>query len=188
MAEIPIKEKGGIPWWVWLLLAAIIAALLIWWISGDGDDEARAVDPVAVESSEPVAMGGATDTGNAAAGTTGGAITDMAMLMPAISDDMVGRQFRLDGVQIQEVVGDIGFWIGPSADQRVFAVLTQEKTPSTAMEGEADVNQGARANVSGTIRTRGEIIQDFAEGDVAALPQGVNHFLVVENYQVASGA
>ena len=174
MAEIPVKEKGGIPWWVWLLLAAVIILALVWLFAGDTDDEVEQVEPVAVETVQPVPVGN---------DMASGPVTDVAMLMPTIPADLVGRQFQLDEVQIQEVVGDIGFWVGPSADERIFAVLTQEPTPQTPMEGEADVNTGATADISGTIRTRGEIIQDFAQGEVAALPEGVDHFLVVESYR-----
>ncbi|MFP5296459.1 MAG: hypothetical protein ACLGG3_03935 [Alphaproteobacteria bacterium] len=180
MAEIPVTKKGKSYWWLWLLLAALLILLLIWLFTADEEVEpVEPVEPVAVETVQPV-----DGTGNETAAA--GPVTDMAMLMPAIPADMVGRQFQLNGVQIQEVVGDIGFWIGPSADQRIFAVLTQESTPQTPMEGEADVNAGAAADISGTIRTRGEIIQDFAQGEVANLPQGVDRFLVVESYRVTN--
>lgn len=179
MAEIPVEKKSSMTW-LWVLLALIIAALLLWWLLADDGEEVGGVDTVAVETlqvgSEPVGI-----EGNQVAG---GPVTDISMLIPAISQDMVGRQFQLNGVQVQEVVGDIGFWVGPSTGQRVFAVLTQEPTPNTPMEGQADVNSGATANISGTIRTRGELLENFARGQVDALPQGVDRFLVVENYQV----
>ena len=37
MAEIPVEKKSSMTW-LWLLLAAILAALLIWWITADEDD------------------------------------------------------------------------------------------------------------------------------------------------------
>ena len=181
MAEIPVEKKSSMTW-LWVLLALILAALLLWWLLDD-DDEAY-VEPVAVEATQAdgtiITNGVATNQATAAAG----AVTDLSVLMPAISQDMVGREFQLNNVQVQEVVGDIGFWVGPNSDQRVFAVLTQEQTPGTAMEGEADVNSGATANISGTIRTRGELLENFAQGRVNDLPQGVDRFLVVENYEV----
>lgn len=52
MAEIPVERKsGGMPWWVWALLAAILVALLIWWAT-DTDDRSQ-VEPVGVEAVEP---------------------------------------------------------------------------------------------------------------------------------------
>lgn len=54
MAEIPVERKeGGIPWWVWLVLAAIVAALLIWWATDN--DEAQ-TEPVGVEAVEPATV------------------------------------------------------------------------------------------------------------------------------------
>lgn len=53
MAEIPVERKddSGIPWWVWLILAALVAALLIWWLSSDdeGRDPATTEDTVITE-------------------------------------------------------------------------------------------------------------------------------------------
>ena len=45
MAEIPVEKKSSMTW-LWLLLAAILAALLIWWITADEDD----ADPVLAET------------------------------------------------------------------------------------------------------------------------------------------
>lgn len=178
MAEIPVEKKSSMTW-LWVLLALILAALLLWWLLDD-DDEGRLADPAAIETvdAERVIVPGDATT------QAGGAVTDMAMLIPAIAPEMVGREVQLTNVPVQEVVSDIGFWIGPSNDQRVFAVLSQEPTPGTPMEGEADVNAGAMADITGTIRTRGEVLQGLAQGDVNNLPQGVDRFIVVENYQV----
>lgn len=181
MAEIPVEKKSSMTW-LWVLLAVLLAVLLLWWILGDDDDEAADLAGVETIQADSMTTDGLDPLATNQA--AGGPVTDMSMLIPTISQDMVGRQFQLNGVQVQEVVGDIGFWVGPSAGERVFAVLTQEPTPNTPMEGEADVNSGVTANISGTIRTRGELLQDFAQGQVDGLPQGVDRFLVVENYQV----
>jgi hypothetical protein len=183
MAEIPVEKKSSMTW-LWVLLGLLLAALLLWWLLADDDDEA--VDPAGVETMQVDTMttDGLATGGVATDPAAAGPITDMSMLMPAIAPEMVGREVRLEGVQVQEVVSDIGFWVGPSSDQRIFAVLSQEATPGTPTEGEADVNTGARANVTGTIRTRQEVMQGLAQGDVMNLPQGVDRFLVVENYQI----
>ncbi|MET1755825.1 hypothetical protein ABVV53_10195 [Novosphingobium sp. RD2P27] len=173
MVEIPVERKsGGVPWWVWVLLVVVALGLLIWWAS---DDE---VVPVETETAAVVAVPPAGPT----------AVTDISMLLPQIPADFVGREVQLNGVQVQEVVGDVGFWIGPSAEQRIYAVLTEERTPETAMEGEADVNAGAMADITGTIRTREEVLRGLAVGSTAQdLPSGVDRFIVVSNYQVRNG-
>ncbi|HUG45278.1 MAG TPA: hypothetical protein VMK31_02045 [Sphingomicrobium sp.] len=163
--------------WLWVLLALLLAALLLWWLLAD-DGEEQGLD--ALQGADTVAV----ETLDVGTAPMGGPVTDISMLIPAIAPEMVGREVRLDGVQVQEVVGDIGFWIGPNSDQRVFAVLSQEPTPATPTEGMVDVNAGAMADIAGTIRTRGEVLQGLAQGDVMNLPQGVDRFLVVENYQV----
>ena len=185
MAEIPVERKSSMAW-LWVLLAVVLAALLLWWLL-DNDDEAY-VDPAAVESVESVEAdrmiindGLATD--QAAAGA--GVVTNISMLLPAISEDMVGRQVQLSGVRVMEPVSDAGFWIGQGPDQRLYAVLSEQSTPQTPTEGVADVNAGAMANLTGTIKTRQEALQGLAAGtNTDALPEGVDHFIVVESYQV----
>lgn len=179
MAEIPVEKKSSMTW-LWVLLAVLVAALLLWWVLGDSEDEA--VDLAGVETVQADRLTTESVTTDQAAAA--GPVTDVSMLIPTIAPEMVGREVRLTGAQVQEVVSDIGFWIGPNNDQRVFAVLSQQATPGTPTEGAADVNAGARANITGTIRTRQEVMQGLAQGDVMNLPQGVDRFLVVENYQI----
>jgi hypothetical protein len=52
MAEIPVEKKEGSLWWLWLLGALLVGALLFWMLAGDDDDVATytAVDRVAVDS------------------------------------------------------------------------------------------------------------------------------------------
>lgn len=178
MAEIPVERKSGTPW-LWILLALLVAALLLWWILDDGE-EAQLADPANIEASEMVV----TDQvpGMGADASAAGPVTQMSALIPTIAPDMVGREVQLTNVPVQEVVSDVGFWIGPNSDNRVFAVLTQEPTPGTPMEGAADVNAGAMADISGTIRTRADM-ERLAQGKVMDLPQGVDRFLIVESYQ-----
>lgn len=45
MAEIPVKKKSGVPFWVWLILLVIIA-LLAWWILADDDDEVNNLETI----------------------------------------------------------------------------------------------------------------------------------------------
>lgn len=188
MAEIPVEKKSSMTW-LWVLLGLILAALLLWWLLDDDDEQVA--EPVAVESVEAdrMTMNGA-DPAAVAAGTdqatAGGPVTQLGALIPAIAPQMVGQEVRLTNVPIQEVVSDIGFWIGPSADQRVFAVISEERSPQQPGEGIARVNEGATVDLVGTIRSRGEVLQGLAAGGNASdLPQGVDRFLVVSNYRTA---
>ncbi len=54
-------------------------------------------------------------------------------------------------MQVQSVVGDQAFWVGPSQDQQLFVVL--EEDPSAgATEGQVDVNAGQMVSIMGEIR------------------------------------
>lgn len=38
MAEIPVKKKSSLAW-LWILLVALIIALLAWWLFAEADEE-----------------------------------------------------------------------------------------------------------------------------------------------------
>ncbi|MEI6534719.1 MAG: hypothetical protein WCN98_05210, partial [Verrucomicrobiaceae bacterium] len=46
------QRRGGIPWWVWLLLALLLLALLCWWLGRKHND--NAISAVAPSSNLPV--------------------------------------------------------------------------------------------------------------------------------------
>ena len=43
MAEIPVEKKSSKSW-LWLLLALLLGALILWWILADDGDDAELVD------------------------------------------------------------------------------------------------------------------------------------------------
>ncbi len=184
MVEIPVEKKSSMNW-LWLVLGLILASLLLWWLFSDDDD--AYVEPAGVEAVQPVTTEPMGDLTTNAVAT--GPVTDLSTLLPAIPAAMVGRQVQLTNVPVQEVVSDAGFWIGEGTNRRIYVVLSEERTPNTPMEGEADVNAGATANVTGVIRTRQEALQGLAAGtQTDSLPQGIDHFIVVSNYQVQNRA
>lgn len=184
MAEIPVERKsGGIPWWVWLLLAALIVGLLIWMFSGDDEAEtaaapatAPAVVAPAVETPAPVG------TDVAAAGP----ITDLATITGAAGlTSMVGREVQLSGVPVQAVVGDRTFWVGTNEGQRALVVLNEEPTPAQpGVEGRYDVNAGQVIDLTGTIRN----INDpaFASGPIEGLPSGQTAVIHAQTLNIVS--
>lgn len=181
MAEIPVQKKGGVPWWVWLLLLALVAVLLIWWIADDDEVETAAVDPVATETVAPIVPN---DT-NAMQVTADGPITDLAMLTGSIDPAWEGRQVQLTRVPVQSVVGDASFWVGTSETSRVYAVLTEERTPNTPIEGEVDIDTGDVVNLAGTIRSGSAPLEGAAMGTPTdPLPQGVERYIIVSSADV----
>lgn len=130
MAEIPISRKPAIPLWGWFLLAAGVVILLWWALAGWGRRDTVAIGNPA--EAEP--------------------ITDVVAIV-AIPNrlPLVGRRVQFTNVNVQSVVGDKTFWIGPSAEQRVFVVLNEVPTPGTPIEGRYDINAGQTINVTGTL-------------------------------------
>ncbi len=186
MAEIPIERKSGMPWWVWLILAALVVAFLIWMFNGDNDADRVATDlnPVAVApvAVAPVADGAVLAEPGASDAT--GPITDLTTITAASGlTAMVGRPVQLNNVQVQSVVGDRTFWIGPSADQRALVVLNEVPTPGQpGVEGRYDVTAGQVINVNGMIRN----IDDpaFVSKPIEGLPGGQTAVIHADNLDI----
>ena len=89
---------------------------------------------------------------NNAGATNGGDITDVAVIINAPDrEKLVGKRVNIQGVQVQSVVGDRMFYVGPGNDKGLLVALVEEKTPNTQMEGKVDVNKGQTIALSGTI-------------------------------------
>jgi len=184
MAEIPIERKsGGIPWWVWLILAALVIGLLIYMFSGNDDSERASVEttPAVVAPVAP-ADGTAQPVNNAQA--TGGPITDLAMVTGGANlTSMVGRDVQLSNVRVQEVVGDRTFWVGPDSNQRALVVLNETPTPSTpGTEGRYDVTAGQTINVNGSVRNTND--PAFGSNPIEGLPAGQNAVIYAQSLDI----
>ena len=201
MAEIPIEKKGGgIPWWVWLVLAALLIALAVW-IFGDNDRGDGALESPAVVTGEAIApvgaenalapvdpaAGGTAAAGTAAAGSAaggaaaaapGGPITNLDQLIGAPADAVVGREVRLTNVPAGPVPNDAGFWI-TGANGREYVILHEVRTPNTPIEGKINVDKGNRLDIIGTVRSAAEGVPKNAAipGPTAPLPAGVVHYI-----------
>ena len=79
---------------------------------------------------------------------------DLAVLMDAQDPAaLVGREVRLQGVSVQEMVGDASFWVGEDQDRRVFVILDEQiPSPPPEVEGRVNVNQGQTVDVQGSVR------------------------------------
>ena len=170
MAEIPVhKKEGGIPWWVWLILALIIAALL-WWLFADHDRNEVVTPPVA--TTEPVQPLATNDVGP---------ITTIATLMSAPLSTMVGREVVLTGVPVESLEGDQAFYIGDSPTNRALVVFNEQPTPNQAKEGNVDVNPGSMVTLRGTVREAGATPPP---GTTTPLPGGA--YIEASNVDVVS--
>lgn len=137
MAEIPVQKKSSMTW-LWVLLALILAALLLWWILDNDEEPVPGIGEVA--------------------GTTEGPITTIeAILASTDPTALVGREVRLDSVQVQSVPDDRAFLVGPDANRTVLVMLNEDATPISRVEGEVDVNPGQVVNVTGTVRSAADL-------------------------------
>lgn len=177
MAEIPVERKSGIPWWVWLLLALIVLGLILWWASDDDEIETAVVAPVAPVTETAVAPA---TTDMAAAGP----ITDLTTILGAADRSMlVGRQVQLSNVQVQSVVGDRTFFVGPDANQTVLVVLDEIPTPGTpGTEGRYDVTQGQVVNISGSMASPNDPM--FGAQPIEGLPAGTNAVIRAQSLDI----
>ena len=176
MAEIPVHKKGGIPWWVWLLLAILLAALLWFLFARDDNDADRVAAPV--ETTQPVDT---MVTDNTMVGTDAtGPITTLAALTAAPMATMQGRQVNLTGVPVGEVTADEGFYIGETAPNRAYVVFNETPTPGTAQEGNYDVNADSIVNLTGTVRPASEAPAG------KTIPAGVDSFIYADTLAVTN--
>lgn len=161
-------EKTGVPWWVWLLTALLIGALLLWLLfalMGDDDERenvnaaptvtASAVPPATPAPSAP-APTEPTDTPTGPTGTPapGGPITSLDVLLnPTDAAALAGRPVNITGAPVLDVTGDATFFVGQGPDQRVFVFLDEVRAPGTVVEGRVNVQAGQQVAITGEVRT-----------------------------------
>ena len=99
------------------------------------------------------AMGGFTSFGTTGgSGMSGGRITGIQAILNAKNPaSIVGKRARLSGVQVQNVVSDTAFTVGPSAGKQVPAVLIREVMGKKA-EKAVNINKGQKLMLVGTVR------------------------------------
>ena len=158
MAEIPVEKKSSMTW-LWLLLAAILAALLIWWITADEDD----ADPVLAETAI-----------EADAGADSMPMTLAAIL--ANPQSYIGQEFAGE-VSVAGPLTDRGFWV-ENDGARMFALIIDEPR-----EVEIDINPGQELRISdGMIHEGGEVSD--VEGVPLAVLADQDVFLIVDEDNV----
>ena len=173
MAEIPVERKGGLPGWIWLLLAAIIIALLIWLFSGGDDSEPTAVVPVEPVAEAPLTSPDDTDT------------AQPAMTIAAIVENpeaYIGQSFEPGEVETPAVPTDRGFWIEKDGTRMLAVIIDQPR------EVPLDINPGQTLNVTGgTLRgpdAIGDIPGDVLDADTRALIEEEGVFLLVNEANI----
>lgn len=143
------------PWWLWVVLALIVIALLVFGLvqcggaNGGSGEQPTGAAPSAGASAAP---GAGTGTGSgAAAGTLTAGDTALLPLAGAAGPNgeltaLVGRQVTGQAVAVQSVPSDEGFWIGTSETDRVWVALTVP-----AGESPYQILPGQTLDLTGTV-------------------------------------
>lgn len=163
MAEIPVERKsgGGIPWWVWLLGALLLLALLGLLSRGCNDANTTAN----VNGNANAAVTTANINTNAVNGNansrittegvgtaTGARVTDVDIFgSTADKASLVGRQVELSNVRVTRVLSDRLFTV-TSGSGEMFAMLAGRLDNAGGNEQRIGVRQGEMLNLSGEFR------------------------------------
>lgn len=178
-SRVPVQRRDddhdrrrGFPLWAWPLIPLLLGALALG-LSLTRDDD-RAVD-TAPNTQGATNNAGQGTTGNAGQGTTGNAgqgTTDNAGQAAGLTDMLVvvndqnqqqyaGQTASFSNVTVQSVVGDRGFWVGPSAEQQLFVVIDEANVGQA--EGQIQVQPGQNLTLSGVIEQLPPLDQAPAE-------------------------
>ena len=82
--------------------------------------------------------------------TQGDAVTDVQSLLVQDPQSLVGREVRISDANVQDVVGDATFFVGPSTGQTVLAAIEGERAGSQADQA-VDINPGQTVQLNGTV-------------------------------------
>lgn len=178
MAEIKVEKKGS-PWWLWVLGAVLVLALLMW-LLGNNDrvgDREVAEAPMTTPRTTPY-MDEPTES-------AAGPITDLATLAN-VDAQAAGRTVQLERVRVLNVVGDRTFYVGENDAQRVFVVLNQAPTPGTPTEGRYNVQAGQMLNVNGVVRRPDD--PAFAGQPIEGLPAGARTVVHAQSLDIVDGS
>ena len=143
------------PWWLWALLALLALALLLLGLSQCGNSDDPASTAPGTPGAANTAASGPSAAGVPGAGAAGqGALTaDGTSLLPVAQvagpngelTSQAGKTATAEGVLVQSVPADEGFWAGTSETDRVWVQLS-----GTGESGYV-VQQGDRVDFTGQV-------------------------------------
>lgn len=147
------QEKKGLPVWLWPLLALLLLGLLFFFLRPHGQSnntaQQTAAPPAApatpapapaVADAAPAPTAGGTDTSGKdikihsgadittakpeQASNPGEPLSDVvAYATAADATTFIGRKAKLTNVQVQKVITDRAFFVGPTSDQEMLVLL-----------------------------------------------------------------
>jgi hypothetical protein len=150
------------PWWLWALLALLALAILLFALAQCGNSTDPASTPAPAPSSAATATAGAGQGSLTADGTS---VLPLAQVSGPNGQltSQTGKAATGQGVLVQSVPADEGFWVGTSETDRVWVQL------SGTDESGYVVQQGDRVDFTGQVATHDsgfatQVGVDAAEG------------------------
>ena len=146
--------------WVWRGKATIVA-LLVGFTASCSDNTSNNPDVVVVSPTTPaspspnvVVVSPTTPASPSPdVATDASLITDVVTVVTTPDkQSLVNKQMQLTDVQVQSVVGDRTFWVGPSNTQQLLVVL-DEALDTSRVDKKLDINTGQTLTLKGLIRT-----------------------------------
>jgi hypothetical protein len=145
------RKRGGWLWWLLGLLALLLlGALLLGMFDGGNDAETQSAQPT------PSAQGTTTPSAGTgtAGGSPGGSLTARGeTLLPVPAGGLTAYETETatgSEVTVQSVVKDEGFWVGSSAQDRVYVEYGGDVGANESQGFEPAV--GDRVNLTGPVR------------------------------------
>lgn len=144
MADIDVqREKAGQNTWIWMAIAILAVAALLFWLASQEKAEA----PVVMEDDSTEAV--ETDTTGAAGG---GETVDLVALAGAPTSYM-GRTVVIEDVDVASNLGERVFWANVSG-QNPFLVMVEDDA------GDASIDTGDTVDLEGTVEEVTESVVD----------------------------
>lgn len=144
MAEIQIeRKKGGGLAWLWVLLALLLIALLLW-MFWPRAEVIRPMEPLAVGTGTVLTGTAPAEPAPAEPAPAGGSEPTIAAIN-ANPQQWIGREFS-GVVNVTDVPTDRGFWIEQEG-QRLFALVHDQPA-----EVPIEIKSGQRLRLRGTVR------------------------------------
>ena len=178
-AQVYREKSGGIPWWVWLLLALVLLGLLYALLNRHSGQQAAPVTApanAAPPAGAPPVTPPAATTATADASPTAGqnlkihSGTDIATAKPAqasvpgvpLSDvvafaaaadplTFVGRKAKLTNVPVQKVLSDRAFFVGPTAQQQMLVLLDKGMDAGAGGASKVTIAAGQPVSLVGVV-------------------------------------
>ncbi|MEW9853714.1 hypothetical protein [Novosphingobium sp. M1R2S20] len=160
--------------WLWVLLALIALALVIWWIAGSNENEELANNEIV--GAEPVAVAPVDPVAPASPNAGEGAFTIASILETPAT--YIGRDDFQADVAVPEVPTDRGFWVEHEG-RRMFAIIID-----APREVPKDINAGQQLRVRNGMVRDATFLSDLPgkalDADTRRIANEQDAFLVVD--------